>query len=525
MAPSTEQLAAGVLLALAGKRDVRVPKIADDAYWRGRVDARALRVRFSDPGIHAELLSLAGRNSGLFELLEQARVEAKVPAAWSGVRANLAALRSIRDPLPHWDGRAGWEHLAGLLDDQRAFGVEVLRLIGEVPAPAPRPTPKASATEVPTPAPSPTTHLDALREARETPRGTIVARPSTAPTGARAYHAFTEQFDTQADAVALCEPATRDALAEQLRRFRRDSTADIARWARRLQRHLQVRQTRFWQFDREEGLLDCARLARVIIDPTQPLTFKQERSAEFPATAVTILVDNSGSMRGPPISMAAACAEILGSVLERCGVQSEILGFTTSRWRGGKTRTQWIADGRPADPGRLTDLLHVVYKPATRPWRRCRQAIAVMLDDVLLKENVDGEALLWAHSRLLRRPEPRKVLMVISDGAPCDEATLAENDAGYLDRHLRAVIREIEDRSPVELLAIGIGHDVGAHYSHAFTVSRPENLGEAMVADLIACLGRDSTKRRLRREETGDGETSGDVAAARFRAGAGRPRQ
>jgi cobaltochelatase CobT len=522
MATSSEQLAAGVLLALAGKRDAGIPKTADDVHWRGRIDARALRVRFSDPRIHAELVALAGRNGGLFDQLEQARVEAKVPAAWSGVCANLAALRATRDPLPDWHRRAGWEHLADLIDDQRAFGVEVLRLIGEVPTPAPRPVPKASVTEAP--AQSPTTHLDALRQARETPRGTIVARPPSPPVAARAYHAFTEQFDTRADAVTLCEPAKRDALADQLRRFRRNSTADIARWARRLQRHLQVQQTRFWQFDREEGLLDCARLARVIIDPTLPLTFKQERAAEFPATAVTILVDNSGSMRGPQISMAAACAEILGSVLERCGVQSEILGFTTSRWRGGRTRAQWIADGRPADPGRLTDLLHVVYKPATRPWRRCRQAIAVMLDDALLKENVDGEALLWAHSRLLRRPEPRKVLMVISDGAPCDEITLAENDAGYLDRHLRSVIREIEDRSPIELLAIGIGHDVGAYYSGAFTISRPENLGEAMVADLIACLRRDSTRARHRREETGDGETPGDVAAARFRAG-GRPRQ
>jgi cobaltochelatase CobT len=522
MATSTEQLAAGVLLALAGKRDAGIPKTADDAYWRGRIDARALRVRFSDPCIHAELVALAGGNGGLFDQLEQARVEAKVPAAWSGVRANLAALRASRDPLPDWRGRAGWEHLADLIDDQRAFGSEVLRLIGEVAMPPPRPVPKAAATEAP--AQSPTTHLDALRQARETPRGTIVARPSSAPAAARGYHAFTERFDTRADAVTLCEPAKRDALVEQLRRFRRDSTADIARWARRLQRHLQVQQTRFWQFDREEGLLDCARVARVIIDPTQPLMFKQERAAEFPATAVTILVDNSGSMRGPPISMAAACAEILGSVLERCGVQSEILGFTTSRWRGGRARAQWNADGRPADPGRLTDLLHVVYKPATRPWRRCRQAVAVMLDDALLKENVDGEALLWAHTRLSRRPEPRKVLMVISDGAPCDEVTLAENDAGYLDRHLRSVIREIEDHSPVELLAIGIGHDVGAYYSGAFTISRPESLGEAMVADLIACLCRDFTKARHRREETGDGETPGDVAAARFRAG-GRPRQ
>jgi cobalamin biosynthesis protein CobT len=517
MAARTEKLATGVLHALSGKRTAVAPKNWDDAYWRGRLDARAMRERYSDPRIHAELIALAGSSGQLFEQLEQARVEAKVPQAWCGVRANLGELRQGQ-PLP-----ALPEHLAGLIDDQRAFGLEALHLIGASPASASKPAPRPSTANVDSALQSPTTHVDALRSAREVPRGTIVARRTTTPLGARAYHAFTEQFDTEADASSLCSTAARDALAEQLRRFRGDSAADIARWARRLQRHLQVRQTRFWQFDREEGLLDCARLARVIIDPTQPLTFKQERSADFPATAVTILVDNSGSMRGPPIAMAAACAEILGSVLERCGVQSEILGFTTSRWRGGKARAHWLEQGRCADPGRLTDLLHVVYKPAARPWRRCRQAIAVMLDAELLKENVDGEALLWAHARLLRRPEPRKVLMVISDGAPCDETTLAENDAGYLDRHLRAVIREIEDRSPAQLLAIGIGHDVGAYYSDAFTISRPENLGEAMVADLIACLCRQSKPQR-RREETGDGETPGDVAATRFRAGARRPR-
>ena len=530
----TEQVAAGVLRALAGKCDPVATKLADDAQWRGRIDARALRLRYSDSRVHTELLGLAGEGGSLFELCEQARVEAKVPPAWSGVRVNLAALLEVVLASVHREEdrelilsvRGGrFASLTALIDDQRAFGIEALRIIAEFrqrhsresPA-APPPAPRPHSSAVPAPVAGATTHLDALREARETPRGRIVAHESSTPGGAGPYHAFTEQFDTQADAASLCEQSTRAALAEQLRRFRRDSTADIARWARRLQRHLQVQQTRFWHFDREEGLLDCARLTRVITDPTQPLTFKQERSADFPATAVTILVDNSGSMRGPPISMAAACAEILGSVLERCGVQSEILGFTTRSWRGGRSRARWSELGRPADPGRLSDLLHIVYKPAARPWRRYRQAIAVMLDDGLLKENVDGEALLWAHARLLRRPEPRRVLMVVSDGAPLDEATLAENDPGYLERHLRAVIREIEGRSPVELLAIGIGHDVGAYYSDAFTISRPENLGEAMVADLTACLCRNS-------KSTGDGQTSGHVAAARFRARAGRRRQ
>jgi cobaltochelatase CobT len=230
-----------------------------------------------------------------------------------------------------------------------------------------------------------------------------------------------------------------------------------------------------------------------VTDPFKPLSFKQEASEDFPQTAISILVDCSGSMRGAPIAIAAACTELLGMVLERCGVRTEILGFTTARWRGGRSREQWLLAGRPADPGRLTDLLHIVFKDGDTPWRRARRNLAAMLDDSLLKENVDGEALRWAHERLLRRPEPRRILMVVSDGAPLDDSTLAANDYGYLDRHLRSVIAGIETSSPVDLYAIGIGHNVGAYYSRAFTVSGPGDLGEAMVTQLIGLFGSPRT--------------------------------
>jgi cobaltochelatase CobT len=304
------------------------------------------------------------------------------------------------------------------------------------------------------------------------------------------------------DAADICEPARRDALEKQLIEQLQMTRSNLARWAHRLQRHLMVRQMRTWQFDLEEGVLDSAKLTRVVTDPVKPLSFKQESSENFPLTAITILVDCSGSMRGTPIAIAAACTGLLGTVLERCGVRTEILGFTTARWRGGRSREQWVADRRPADPGRLTDLLHVVFKNGDTPWRRARRNLAVMLEDSLLKENVDGEALQWAHERLMRRPEPKRILMVISDGAPLDDATLAANDYGYLDRHLRAVIKDIENDSPVELYAIGIGHNVGAYYSKAFTVSGPEDLGEAMVTQLIGLF--DTPRIRMARREGRD---------------------
>jgi cobaltochelatase CobT len=245
-----------------------------------------------------------------------------------------------------------------------------------------------------------------------------------------------------------------------------------------------AQQNRSWSFDLEEGMLDVARLTRVIVDPTAPLSFKQESDTEFRDTCVTLLIDNSGSMRGRPIMVAAVCADILARTLERCGVKVEILGFTTRAWKGGSTRDEWIKAGKPPTPGRLNDLRHIIYKAADAPYRRARRNLGLMMREGLLKENIDGEALIWAHQRIIGRPEARKILMVISDGAPVDDSTLSVNSGHYLERHLRQVISEIETASPVELIAIGIGHDVTRYYRRAVTIVDAEELGGAMTEKL-----------------------------------------
>ena len=273
--------------------------------------------------------------------------------------------------------------------------------------------------------------------------------------------------------------------APRARPTRGQAARGITRWAHRLQRRLMALQLRSWQFDRDDGLLDAARLTRLVTHPLEPLAYKQESEAAFPDTVVALLIDNSGSMRGTPIVTAAVCAELLGRVLERCGVKSEILGFTTGGWRGGRARAQWAANGRPIHPGRITELRHIVYKHADEPWRRARERLGLMLEPDLLKENVDGEALLWAHQRLLRRAEQRRVLLVISDGAPLDEATVEANGARYLERHLQTVIEWIETRSAVELAAVGIGHDVARYYRRAVTLPSAADLGEALVVQLL----------------------------------------
>jgi len=299
-----------------------------------------------------------------------------------------------------------------------------------------------------------------------------------------AYRIFTEEFDEIAEAADLCDADELDRLRQMLDQQLVNLQGVTARLANRLQRRLLAKQTRDWDFNLEEGILDTARLARIVANPQHSLSFKREREMQFRDTVVSLLIDNSGSMRGRPITVAALSADILARTLERCGVKVEILGFTTRMWKGGQARERWIAAGKPANPGRLNDLRHIVYKSADAPWRRTRKALGLMLREGILKENIDGEALLWAYNRLLGRQEQRRILMVISDGAPVDDSTLSVNPGNYLERHLREVIGFIEARSPVELVAIGIGHDVTRYYRRAVTIVDAEQLGGTVMEQL-----------------------------------------
>ncbi|MFZ0116144.1 MAG: cobaltochelatase subunit CobT [Xanthobacteraceae bacterium] len=298
------------------------------------------------------------------------------------------------------------------------------------------------------------------------------------------YKPFTPRFDETVGAEDLCDPEELDRLRGYLDKQLAHLQGVVSRLANRLQRRLMAQQNRSWEFDLEEGVLDPARLARVIVDPLHPLSFKWEKDTNFRDTVVALLLDNSGSMRGRPITVAATCADILARTLERCGVKVEILGFTTRAWKGGQSREAWLAAGKPPNPGRLNDLRHIIYKSADAPWRRARKNLGLMMREGLLKENIDGEALDWAHKRLLGRSEQRKILMMISDGAPVDDSTLSVNPGNYLERHLRWVIEEVEQRSPVELIAIGIGHDVTRYYRRAVTIVDAEELGGAMTEKL-----------------------------------------
>ena len=522
--------------------------------FRGRLDALALRRGYSDAGLYASGVP-AGKMAGkLFSMLEQCRVEAIGSRHMAGVAENIRALqaRRLRDagihlpgdsliedrveavilaarhrlgaPLPKAAAEAvdkgypDWieagiieliDALAPLRHDQAAFAVEAARLVeallstgerqsrreqddGREPASEDRAAWRIRADDVSRPDSAGGDLQDQARQvaAIPPPRDDIGGDPGS-------YRVHTTEFDEVVDAGELCDPARLVQLRQQLDRNIPGELYAVTRQAHRLQRYLMARQAREWQFDLEEGLLDTSRLTRVIVHPLESLAYKQETETRFIDTAVTLLIDNSGSMRGEPITMAAICAEILGKTLERCGVKSEILGFTTRRWRGGRARQSWLAEERPEQPGRLNELRHIIYKRGEVPWRRARQNLGLMLAEDLLKENVDGEALLWAHQRLLARPEPRRILMVISDGAPVDDATMAANDDEYLQRHLHEVIGWIEARSPVQLLAIGIGHDVKRFYSRAIELQHAEDLGSTMISRLLAVL--EETERGVRK--------------------------
>jgi cobaltochelatase CobT len=332
----------------------------------------------------------------------------------------------------------------------------------------------------------------AIAEGDDRPGGPQPRRERPNPDDSAVYRAYTRQYDEEVDADELCDIEELARLRQQLDQQLQHLQGVISKLANRLQRRLLAQQTRAWEFDLDEGLLDAGRLSRVVVNPMQALSYKRELDMEFRDTVVTLLIDNSGSMRGRPITVAAMCGDILARTLERCAVKVEVLGFTTRAWKGGQSRENWVQAGKPRNPGRLNDLRHIIYKAADSPWRRARKNLGLMLREGLLKENIDGEALLWAYRRLLMRPEHRRILMVISDGAPVDDSTLSVNPGNYLEKHLREVIRDIENRDQVELIAIGIGHDVTRYYRRAVTIVDAEELGGTMMQKLTELFDEDA---------------------------------
>ena len=329
----------------------------------------------------------------------------------------------------------------------------------------------------------------------DSPNSDMTGHNANRGTADESYRTFETKFDEIVSAADLCDPEELDRLRTMLDRHMENVTSVVGKLANRLQRKLMAHQNRSWDFDLEEGILDAAKLHRVVTQPLSALSYKQEQDTKFRDTVVTLLLDNSGSMRGRPITIAAVTADILARTLERCGVKVEILGFTTRAWKGGQSRELWQQAGKPAAPGRLNDLRHIIYKPADVPWRRARKSLGLMLREGILKENIDGEALLWAHERLLGRNEDRRIMLVISDGAPVDDSTLSVNSGSYLERHLREVIAYIEGRSPIELLAIGIGHDVTRYYRRAVTITDVDQLGGAVVGQLTDLFDEDTARR------------------------------
>jgi cobaltochelatase CobT len=545
----------------------------DAAVVRGHADSIALKIACHDPKVHRKLMPGNPQARGVFDAVEQARVEAIGSRRMTGVAKNLTAMLDdhfhrgkydeitdradaplsdalammVRERLtglappaaarkmvelwrPFLEDKIGarLDRLSHLTEDQAKFGDAVHDLLSELDLggdtnaeadkdenqddnregendqsgaegasdgdaaqemSADQAQETADETSDSAMESAQASASDAFDDGElgddETPGEATRphARGANEPRGPE-YHAFAPRFDEVIGAEDLCDHDELERLRSYLDKQLAHLQGIVARLANRLQRRLMAQQNRAWEFDLEEGILDPARLSRVVIDPYQPLSFKHEKEATFRDTVVTLLLDNSGSMRGRPITVAATCADILARTLERCGVKVEILGFTTRAWKGGQSREAWLAAGKPAMPGRLNDLRHIIYKSADAPWRRARKNLGLMMREGLLKENIDGEALDWAHRRLLGRSEQRKILMMISDGAPVDDSTLSVNPGNYLERHLRWVIEEIETRSPVELIAIGIGHDVTRYYRRAVTIVDAEELGGAITEQL-----------------------------------------
>jgi len=545
----------------------------DAAVVRGHADSIALKLACHDPKVHRKLMPGNPQARGVFEAVEQARVEALGSRRMAGVAKNLTAMLDdhfhrgkfdeitdradaplsdalamlVRERLtglappaaarkmvdlwrPLLEDKIGarLDRLDRLAEDQAKFGDAVHDLLsalelgddrdaeadddenqddnrdGENDQSGAEGSPDSDAAQEMSADQAQATSDEMSESAMESAQASTsdtfddgelgddetpgeATRPNSKhanePRGPE-YHAFAPKFDEVIAAEDLCDHDELERLRSYLDKQLAHLQGIVARLANRLQRRLMAQQNRAWEFDLEEGVLDPARLSRVVTDPYHPLSFMNEKEATFRDTVVTLLLDNSGSMRGRPITVAATCADILARTLERCGVKVEILGFTTRAWKGGQSREAWLAAGKPPNPGRLNDLRHIIYKSADAPWRRARKNLGLMMREGLLKENIDGEALDWAHKRLLGRSEQRKILMMISDGAPVDDSTLSVNPGNYLERHLRYIIEEIETRSPVELIAIGIGHDVTRYYRRAVTIVDAEELGGAITEKL-----------------------------------------
>jgi cobaltochelatase CobT len=545
---------------------------------RGAADALALKLRHHDAALHEARAPRGGDHAdarGVFDALEDARVEALGARAMDGVRANLAGLAEARlrtdaitrartaeevplatalgliararltgAPPPvaaasglkliaEWiEAQAGAEldALALTIDDQAAYATLSRRLLEDLDlADADDPAEQqpedggdddegdtdgrdeeddaegesgASGGEMEMRSDSDERDQGDERDGEqdsdtedgdtaEGDEGAEQARSSPSRRNwqdapASDYRDYTKRFDEVVEASDLCDPEELVRLRAYLDQQMSQLQGVVTRLANRLARRLMAQQARSWDFDQEEGMLDAARLARVVVSPAHSLSYKIERETDFKDTVVSLLIDNSGSMRGRPISIAATCADIMARTLERCGVATEVLGFTTRAWKGGQSREAWLAEGRPPEPGRLNDLRHIIYKRADQPYRHARRHLGLMMREGLLKENIDGEALIWAHNRLLARPEERRILLVISDGAPVDDSTASANSGSYLEKHLRTVIGWIETKSDVELAAIGIGHDVTRYYKRAVTIMDAEQLGGALIDQLAA---------------------------------------